>query len=71
MIDKGLTELKGIHSFRNHLLVQKEALGLEVKTEIMGVPVKLCFPKPSAVILTMSITIPSAISQITHKILFH
>ena len=58
MIDKGLKEMKGIHSFRNPLLVQKEALGLEMETEIMGVPVKLCFPKASADVLTMNSPIP-------------
>lgn len=58
MTDKGLTEMKGIHSFRNPLLVQKEALGLEMETEIMGVPVKLCFPKQSTDVLTMNSPIP-------------
>jgi len=61
MNDKRLQRIKGIHVFKVPLLVQKEALGLEVETKIIDVPVKLCFPKPSTNILTANSPIPQLI----------
>ena len=61
MKDRMLQRIKGIHDFKVPLFVQQEALGLEVETKIIGVPVKLCFPKPSADILTANGPIPQLI----------